>query len=150
MMGSEEGRRVERRLAKRLEASIPLTIRIVGAAQSAPPIAAETESISLKGLTIAIKIKATLAQGRLSTEERGDVAHYLFLSNKRLKLEINILPQGKSIPAIGKVKWYEKTWRGGFYDVRAGIVIEEMVYEHKEAWAEFLKTIYRIQASLDT
>jgi c-di-GMP-binding flagellar brake protein YcgR len=148
MTGTEEGRRVERRLAKRLDAAVPLTIRIVGAEQAGPPIAAETESISLKGLTIVIKIKAPLAQGRLAVNGQAGTDQYLFLANKRLQLEINVLPQGRGIPATGKVRWFKKDWKEGFYDVRAGVAIEEMEYRHKEAWAEFLTTIYRIQTSL--
>jgi hypothetical protein len=142
------GRLVERRKAKRLDAPIPVTIRIIGGIRSAPPITAETESISLKGLTIAIKILAPSVTGSASAGESKDMTQYLFLSKKRLKLEIAILPRGKSIPAIGRVAWCDRSLRGDFYDVKAGILIEEMEYEHKEAWAEFLKTIYEIQKSL--
>jgi hypothetical protein len=146
-MGAQ-GRLVERRKAKRLDAPIPLTIRIVGGTRSAPQVTAEAYSISLKGLAIAIKLQAPSALELVSAGERRDVIQYLFLSKKRLQLEIAILPKGKSIPAIGRVEWCNRTLRGGFYDVRAGILIEEMEYEHKEAWAEFLKTIYQIQKSL--
>ena len=78
----EEGRLVERRRAKRLDASIPLTIKLRGGAQSAPPITAETDSISLKGLTIAIKIKAPSAQRVVSAAESRHMTQYLFLSKK--------------------------------------------------------------------
>jgi hypothetical protein len=125
-----------------------LTIRIIGGTQSAPPITAETDSISLKGLTIAIKIQTPSIKGDVSSEENRDMTQYLFLSKKRLKLEITILPQGKSISAMGRVVWCDRNLQGDFYDVRAGIVIEEMEYEYKEAWVEFLEAIYQIQKSL--
>ena len=65
-----------------------------------------------------------------------------------MKVEINILPGGKSIPAIGRVAWCDRSLQGDFYDVRAGILIEEMEYEHREAWAEFLRAVYELMKGL--
>jgi hypothetical protein len=146
-----EGRIVERRRAKRLDASIPLTIKFIGGVQSTPPITAETDNISIKGLAIAIKIKTTLEHGRLSIQEgkyNMPMAQHLLLNNKRLKLEINILPQGMSIPAIGKVKWCGRSLRGDFYYVRAGMLIEWMEGEHRVKWSEFLRAVYEFMKGL--
>jgi hypothetical protein len=148
MVGEHKGRLYERRQDQRVDISVPLTIKIIGAAQSVQPLTAETNNVSLKGLSIGIKIKAPSAQGHHAVEERGGLNQYLFLSNKRLKLEINILPGGRSIPAIGKVRWYDKNWKGGAIDVRAGIVIEEMEYGHRVAWADFLRALYQFLISL--
>ena len=141
----------ERRKAKRADTTIPLMIKLLETAASPPPITVETANISPQGLSIVIKIKINVEQGRLVVQEEEaslQMVQYLLLSNKRLKLELNILPQGKSIQATGKVKWYDRSLSKGFYVVRAGILIEEMEQEHKEEWLEFLGTIYQFLLSL--
>jgi hypothetical protein len=148
----EEGRLVERRKAKRLDASIPLTIKLIGGSQSALPITVETDNISIKGLAIAIKIKTTLEHGRLSIQGgryNMPMAQYLLLNNKRLKLGITILPKGKSIPAIVKVKWCNRSLQGDFYYVRAGMLIEWMEGEHRVKWSEFLSAVYEFMKGLN-
>jgi hypothetical protein len=140
----------ERRQAKRVDVSIPLTIKILGLVINPPPITVETDDISLEGLSISMKIKTLLGPGRLSIEEGEDkkMVKYLLLDNKRLELGINILPKGGSIQAAGKVKWYDRHWSRGFFYVRVGIGIEWIESEHKEKWSEYLKTVYQIVGCL--
>lgn len=141
----------ERRQTKRVDVSIPVTIKIVGLVIAPPQITVETDDISLKGLSISMKIKTTLGPGRLAIEEGEDkkMVTYLLLDNKRLELGINILPKGGSIQAGGKVKWYDRRWSRGFYYVRVGICIDWIESEYKEKWSEYLKTVYQILGSLD-
>ena len=142
----------ERRKTKRADASIPLTIKLLGTALSPPPIAVETANISPQGLSIVIEIKIKVTQGRFAVREDKaslQLVQYLLLSNKRLQLELNILPLGKSIQATGKVKWYDRSLGEESYSVRAGILIEEMEQEHKGEWLEFLDTIHQFLACLE-
>jgi hypothetical protein len=135
----------ERRLNKRADTAIPLTIKLLGISPPPPPITVETDNISFQGLAIAIKIKTQFEQGRFSVQGGEDsikMAQYLLLENKRLELGINILPQGESIHAMGLVKWYNRWFRKGLYYVKAGLLLEEMKKDDKEEWLEFLKTIY--------
>jgi hypothetical protein len=140
----------ERRHTERMLAAIPLTIEIVETPIPPPPITVETADISLEGLSIVIKIKTKSEHGRLSIQEGENpkMVKYLLLDNKKLKLAINILPHGGSIPAIGTVKCCYRSLSEGCYYVKAGICIEEMKREYKEKWLEFLKTIYQFLASL--
>jgi hypothetical protein len=140
----------ERRHAERLHTTIPLTIEIVGTPLPPPPITVETEDISLRGLSLIIKIRTKSADGRLSIPEGEDpkLVKYLMLDNKRLKMEINILPQDKAIAATGKVAWCYRSLRDDHYFVKVGISIEEMRREHRERWLEFLRAVYQFMAGL--
>jgi hypothetical protein len=141
----------ERRLNKRADTAIPLTIKLLGIPTPPPPITVETGNISFQGLSIAIKIKTRFEEGRFSIQGGEDsikMAQYLLLDNKRLELGINILPQGKSIHAMGQVQWYNRWFRKGLYYVRAGVSIKEMEQGNKEAWLAFLKTIYQFLVGL--
>ena len=134
----------ERRKAKRADTTIPLMIKLLETAASPPPITVETANISPQGLSIVIRMKINVEQGRVVVQEGEaslQMVQYLLLSNKRLQLELNILPQGKSIQATGKVKWYDRSLGKEFYVVRAGILIEEMEQGHKEEWLEFLEAV---------
>jgi hypothetical protein len=68
------------------------------------------------------------------------MAQYLLLDKKRLRIRINILPRGGSIPALGTVKWYTRHFNKGLYEVKAGILIGQMEEEHSGAWLEFIST----------
>jgi hypothetical protein len=142
----------ERREARRVDTSIPLTIALLGTPLSPPPIAVETADISPQGLSIVIKIKTRLEQGHLAIEggeNSKKMVKYLLLDNKQLALRINVLPQGGSINAIGKVRWCYRNVQEGCYYVKAGILIEEMDHRHRERWAEFLRASYQFLASLE-
>jgi hypothetical protein len=141
----------ERRQTERLQTAIPLTIEIVGTPIPPAPITVETEDISLRGLSLVIKIKTKSQDGRLSIQEGEDpkLVKYLMLDNKRLKMEIKILPQDKAISATGKVVWCYRNLRDDHYFVKVGISIEEMRREHKERWLEFLRAVYQFTAGLE-
>jgi hypothetical protein len=141
----------ERRLNKRADTAIPLTIKLLEIPTPPAPITVETDNISFQGLSIAIKIKTQFAEGRFSIQGGEDsikMAQYLLLDNRRLELGINILPQGESIHARGQVKWYNRWFRKGLYYVKAGVSIEEMEKGDKEEWLEFLKTVYQFLVGL--
>lgn len=143
---------LERREDKRMVAAIPLTIRLLGSSFSPPPLTVETDNISPQGLSIIIKIKTRLHNGRLSIEggeNAQKLVKYLLLDNKQLDLGINILPQGKSIHARGKVRWCYRNVQEGCYYVKAGVLIEQMESRHKEEWSEFLRTIYQFLTCLE-
>lgn len=141
----------ERRETNRVDSTIPLTIKLLGTTPPPPPITVETDDISPKGLSIVIKIKTKLENGRLSIEgeESQKMVKYLLLDNKQLALGIKILPHGGSIQAIGTVKWCYRNLSMGLYYVKAGVLIEEMARENKEKWMEFLKTAYQFLVCLD-
>jgi hypothetical protein len=142
----------ERREARRVDTVIPLTITLLGTPLSPPPIAVETADISPQGLSIVIKIKTRLEQGHLvieGGENSKKMVKYLLLDNKQLALRINVLPQGGSINAIGKVRWCYRNVQEGCYYVKAGILIEEMAGRHRERWSEFLRASYQFLASLE-
>ena len=143
----------DRRAIRRAETAIPLTIKLLGIAASPPPITVETANISPQGLSIVIKVKIEADRGRLSIQENGKnaakIAKYLLLDNRTLALGINILPQGRSIKAMGKVKWYNRSFSKGLYSVKAGILIEKIEREHKKEWLEFLAAIYRFLECLE-
>jgi hypothetical protein len=142
----------ERREARRVDTAIPLTIALLGTPLSPPPIIVETGDISPQGLSIVIKIKTRLEQGRRvieGGENSKKMVKYLLLDNKQLALRINILPQGGSINAIGKVRWCYRNVQEGCYYVKAGVLIEEMDSRHRERWLEFLGASYQFLASLE-
>jgi hypothetical protein len=142
----------ERREARRLDTALPLTITLLGTPLSPPPIIVETEDISPRGLSVVIKIKTRLEQGRLvivGGENSKKMVKYLLLDKKQLAVRINILPQGGSINAIGKVRWCYRNVQEGCYYVKAGILIEEMDGRHRERWLEFLRASYQFLASLE-
>jgi hypothetical protein len=140
----------ERRHTERMHAAIPLTIEILETPIPPSPITVETDDISLEGVSIVIKIKTKLENGRLSIQEGENpkMVKYFLLDNKKLKLAINILPHGGSIPAIGKVMWCYRSLSDDCYYVKGGIAIEEMARQDKEKWLEFLKTLYQFQIGM--
>ena len=143
---------LERREAKRVDTAIPLTIKLLGSSLPPPPITVETDNISPQGLSIVIKIKTRLNNGRLSIEggeNAQKLVKYLLLDNKQLELGINIPPQGGSIHARAKVRWCYRNVQEGCYYVKAGVLIEHMDSEHKEEWSEFLRTIYQFLVCLE-
>ncbi len=142
----------ERREARRLATAIPVMITLVGTPLSPPPIIVETEDISPRGLSVVIRIKTRLEQGRLvieGGENSKKMVKYLLLDNKQLALGINILPKGESIHAIGQVRWCYRNVQEGCYYVKAGVLIEEMDTGHRERWLEFLRASYQFLASLE-
>jgi hypothetical protein len=142
----------ERREARRVDTSIPVTIALLGTPLSPPPITVETADISPQGLSLVIKIKTRLEQGHLAIdggENSKKMVKYLLLDNKQLALQINVLPQGESINATGKVRWCYRNVQEGCYYVKAGILIEEMEHRHRERWSEFLRASYHFLASLE-
>ena len=142
----------DRRAIKRADVAIPLTIKLIGIAASPPPITVETANISPQGLSIVINLETRFEHGRLSIQGGEDsirMAQYLLLDNRTLALGINILPQGRSIKAMGKVKWYNRSFSKGLYSVKAGILIEKIEREHKKEWLEFLAAIYRFLECLE-
>lgn len=137
----------ERRKHKRLDISVPLSIKLLGTTTSPPPINVETGNISLDGLLIVIKIKIMVKHRLPPIQEVEDsikLLSSLLLKDNTLGLEINVLPKGRSIKGIGKVMWYDRYLSEGFYHLRAGIFLEEMEREYKEKWHEFLKIVYPI------
>jgi hypothetical protein len=152
MIGQREIAMRERREDRRLDTIIPVTIAIVGTPLSPPPIVVETDDISPRGLSVVIRIKTRLEQGRLVIEGGEDakkMVKYLLLDNKQLALGVNILPRGESIHALGKVRWCYRNAQEGCYYVKAGVLIEEMNGGHREQWLEFLRAAYHFLASLE-
>src|SRR4030042_4861196 len=142
----------ERREARRVDTAIPLTIALLGTPLSPPPITVETGDISPQGLSIVIKIKTRLEQGHPvieGGESSKKMVKYLLLDNKQLALRLNILPEGRSIDAIGKVRWCYRNVQEGCYYVKAGVLIEEMDSGSRERWLEFLRASYQFLASLE-
>jgi len=143
---------LERHAAKRLQTAIPVTVKLLETALSPPPITVETEDISPQGLSLVIKIKTRLEQGRLAIEGGEDackMVKYLLLDNKQLALDINILPHGGSLRATGTVRWSYRNVEEGLYYVKAGVAIEQMGREPRARWLEFLRTTYQLMACLE-
>jgi hypothetical protein len=141
----------ERREGKRVHAAIPLTIQLVLNPIPPPPVSVETDTISPQGLSIIIPIQTQFERGRFfipGGEDSIRMAQYLLLDNKQLNVEINVLPQGGSIPALGTVKWYTRSFNKGLYLVRAGLFIDAMKTEHTNQWLEFLTAISQFWSSL--
>lgn len=143
---------LERREAQRVHTAVPITVKLLGTALSPPPITVETEDISPQGLSLVIKIKTRLEQGRLAIEggeEASKMVKYLLLDNKQLALDINILPQGGSLRATGTVRWSYRNVQEGSYYIKAGVAIEQMGREPRARWLEFLRTAYQFMACLE-
>ena len=141
----------ERRGGKRVHAAIPLTIQLVGTPVPPPPVSVETDTISPRGLSIVILIETQFERGRFSIpggEDSIRMAQYLLLDNKQLNIGINILPRGGSIPALGTVKWYTRSFDKGLYVVRTGVLINHMEAEHSDAWQEFISAVSQFWSSL--
>lgn len=143
---------LERREAQRIHTVIPITVKLLGTTLSPPPVSVETDDISPKGLSLVIKIKTRLEEGRLAIEggeEARKMVKYLLLDNKQLALDINILPHGGSLQATGKVKWSYRNVQEGSYYVKAGVAIEQMGREPRARWLEFLKATYQFMVYLE-
>jgi hypothetical protein len=141
----------ERRGLKRVHAAIPLTIQLLGNPMPPPPVSVETDTISPQGVSIVIPIQTQFERGRFfipGGEDSIRMAQYLLLHNKQLNVGINILPNGGSIPALGTVKWYRRSFNKGLYLVRAGIFIDQMEAEHSDQWMEFIITLSNFWSSL--
>jgi hypothetical protein len=149
----EEPPQPERRVIMRVDAAIPLTIRLVGTAITPPPLMVETANISPRGLSIDLKIRIKVQGGRVSIHEEVEnsakMVKYLLLQDKILGIGIKILPQGGSIDAMGRVKWFVRKVNKGLYSVRAGIVLDEIDRAHKREWFEFLTAVYQFLACLE-
>jgi hypothetical protein len=149
----EEPPRPERRVITRVDAAIPLTIRLVGTAIAPPPLFVETANISPRGLSIVIRIRIKVKAGRVSIQEEVEnsakMVKYLLLRDRILGVGINILPQGGSIDAMGTVKWHVRSVSKGLYSVRAGILLDEIDWAHKREWFEFLTAVYQFLACLE-
>jgi hypothetical protein len=141
----------ERRRLKRVHAGIPLKIQLIGNPLPPPPVSVETDTISPQGLSIIIPIQTQFERGRFfipGGEDSISMAQYLLLHNKQLNLGITILPQGGSIPALGTVKWFTRSFDKGLYEVRAGVFIDTMEAEHTNQWLEFLTALSQFWSSL--
>ena len=136
---------------KRVHAAIPLTIQLLGNPMPPPPVSVETDTISPQGVYIVIPIQTQFERGRFfipGGEDSIKMAQYLLLHNKQLHLGITILPRGGSIPALGTVKWYRRSFDKGLYLVRAGVFIDQMEAGHSDQWLEFIITLSQFWSSL--
>jgi len=148
---TEKIRISERRGLKRMHTAIPLTIQLIATPVPPPPVSVETDNISPRGLSIVIPIQTQFEHGRFfipGGEDSIKMAQYLLLRSKQLYLGIDILPQGKSIRAVGTVKWYDRSFDKGLYSVRAGVLIDKMEAKHTDAWLEFLTAVSQFWTSL--
>jgi hypothetical protein len=141
----------ERRGHKRVHAAIPLTIQLIGNPVPPPSVSVETDTISPHGVSLVIPIQTQFERGRFfipGGEDSIRMAQYLLLQNKQLHLGITILPQGGSIPALGTVKWFTRSFDKGLYEVRAGVLINRMEMEHTDQWLEFITALSQFWSSL--
>ena len=149
----EEPPQPERRLIKRADTAIPLTIKLVGPVTAPPPLVVETANISPRGLSVVLKIRIKVKGGRVSIQEEVEnsakMVKYLLLQDRIVGVGINILPRGKSIDAMGTVRWHARKASEGLYTVRAGILLDEIDRAHRRKWLEFLTAIYQFLACLE-
>jgi hypothetical protein len=149
----EEPPRPDRRVITRVDTAIPLTIRLVGTMIAPPPLFVETANISPRGLSVIIRIRIKVEGGRVSIQEEVEnsakMVKYLLLKDRIVGVGINILPQGGSIDAMGRVKWHVRSVSKGLYSVRAGILLDEIDRAHRREWLEFLMAVYQFLACLE-
>ncbi len=137
-------RKVECRTFKRLEAPIPLRIRLLGTTRCPRPINAETKNVSLEGLSI--ELHTILKNGSLLIQEGEEpikLIPFLVLSEKVVALDIKVPPIGENIRAIGRVIWYDFGSKDSSYYFRAGIFLEKMEIEDRKKWKEYIGFINR-------
>lgn len=137
----------ERRIINRVHTAIPVTIQLTGAAGIPPPITVQTADISPQGLSTVISIRIVRVEdGQVSVLEEvknsARLLKHLLVQDRIVGLGINILPQGRSIHAMGTVKWHVRTLNEELYAVRAGILLNEIDRAHKKEWFAFLRAIY--------
>jgi len=134
-------RRINKRIFKRLQTSIPVTLKFLGLSCSHWPLRAETQDISLEGLSI--ELEAILKDG-ISLISNGHkrirLIPFLVLNEKLVDLEITIPPEGLRIGATGRIVWYDFSFRDHAHYFRAGIFLEEMKTEDRKRWKDFLRT----------
>lgn len=136
----------DRRKFKRMHISVPLSLQLVREGGCPAPINVETEDIAPDGLSIITKIE--IDNWHISSKGNEMLARlipYLVLDNRMVDLALQILPHGATIPMRGTVTWYERSARGGFYCLRAGISIDAIGPEHQQEWLEFLMAVRQLQ-----
>lgn len=127
---------VERRKYKRLDISIPLTIKFLGT----DPINGKTRNVSLDGLSIELQV--VVRTGILFIQDGVrliDLIPFLVSNEKFAELDIIIPPEGERIRAVGKVVWYDFGSRAGSHYFMAGFFLEKMELEDRKKWAIFVR-----------
>ena len=149
ILKSEKNPQSERRAVKRVHTAIPLTINLVGevGAPPPPPITVQTTDISPQGVSTVINIRILKVEdGRVSIQEEiknsAKIVKHLLVKDTVLGLGIHILPQGKSVSAMGTVRWHARSLNEGLYAVRVGILLDEIDRADKKEWFDFLRAIY--------
>ena len=137
----------ERRIINRVHTSIPVTIQLTGTAGAPPPVTVQTVDISPQGLSTVISIRIVKMEGEQvsileEVKNSARLLKHLLVQDQIVGLGINILPQRRSIHAMGTVKWHARALNEGLYAVRAGILLNEIDRAHKKEWFAFLRAIY--------
>ena len=135
----------ERRVINRVHTAIPVTINIAGVA-GPPPVTVQTADISPSGMSTVMKIRIKVHDGRVSVHKEAKdsikMVKYLLSEDRIVGLGIHILPQGRSIDAMGTVKWHASRVSKQLYAVRVGMFLDEIDRAHKREWFYFLRGIY--------
>ena len=137
-----KGRKVERRIFKRLKIPIPLSMRLLGTTKHPQPINSKTSNVSVEGLSV--KLHVILKNGSLLIQEGEEpikLIPFLVLNEKMVGLDMKIPPEGENIGAIGRVIWCDFGSRGASYYFCVGIFLERMKVEDRIKWEEFIKNI---------
>ena len=145
-----KSRKDERRMFKRLEIPIPLSIRLLGTNKYPHPINTETRNVCFEGLSIELRV--ILKNGSLLIQEGEEpvkLIPFLVLNEKVVELDIKIPPKGESIRAIGRVIWYDFGSRGESYYFCAGTFLEQMEVEDRKKWEQFIRNIKRFLSDLN-
>ena len=137
----------ERRVINRVHTAIPVTVKLTGTSGAPPPVTVQTVDISPQGLSTLISIRIVKVEGEQvsileEVKNSTRLLKHLLVQDRIVGLGINILPQGKSIHAMGTVKWHARTLNEGLYAVRAGILLNEIDRAYKQEWFTFLRAIY--------
>jgi hypothetical protein len=141
----EEG--PERRAISRVHTAIPVTINLVGAAGAPLPITVRTADISPQGLSTIINLRIVkMEDGHVSIQEEvknsARMITHLAVYDRIVGVGIHILPQGRSVHAMGTVRWHAGRLNDGQYSMRTGILLNEIDRAVRDEWFGFLRAIY--------
>ena len=133
-------RRINKRVFKRLPIALPVALRFLGLPHDHPPLRAETQDVSLEGLSI--RIEAIFKDGislMSEGEEHVQLIPFLVLSEKLVDVEITITQEEPHISATGQMVWYDFESRDDAHYFKAGIFLEEMETEARKRWEDFVR-----------
>ena len=116
------------RISRRFEIALPMNMRLLGVFSRPMTTEGRTRNVSFEGLSIELN----------EAQELSSLIPHLVLDKQAVELDIALPGKEQRVRALGRVMWHNPRSRRTADRFKAGIFLEQMESEDRNAWEEFV------------